>query len=374
MNSSNLFRCLVAGTTACCAVAILLTSCGDDKPTRPKPVKVDRLVLSRQRADWRTASRPDDGLVSSKLLWHNPPAVPVSDVYDTNSSGIIVPLRMVYRQNGLIFDSNRIKQGIALDQLTWKAIRCTTNTEIGWDMIRYFVIRCKATDMTMYVDIGRISDDLDGDSFDDDEDGSTGEWKNRELEWEEDVGLDGRPDYLEPGYDAATNPDPSGDNWFSASGGVANGNCPLPNCPTGWFDDIDDPMYYDYLNGTDGNISDIASLAVPDREQLSDDYFEVTNSYFSYRLNFASDTFLVPGSEYNGWATYRIPLKDSLALDTLVADQGLVPSWLRIRVIRIRFVSESVESEPPDTVLIADWRFEEYDVRAASQLTSERGR
>jgi hypothetical protein len=334
-------------------IVVLALACSDDKPTKPKPVPENPLVISLQRTDWRTASRPYDGLVSSKLLWHNSPPILVSDVYDTNSSAAISPLRLVYRYYGIEVEPGRVD--LVDEPYTWKAIRIPTNPDIDWSMVQYLTIRAKATAVSMYIDIGRISDDLNSDAEAYSEDVSF----NGHVEEEEDVGLDGRPDYLEPGYDAATNPDPSGDNWFTASGGTAVGVCPMPTCPIDWFDELDDPMYYDYLNGTEGNRFDIASLGQTDREQLSDEYFEVTNSYFSYRLNFASGTFLVPGSEYNGWATYRIPLKDSLALDSLVADQGLIPAWSQIRVMRIRFVSESVESEQPDTVLIAEWHFEE---------------
>lgn len=354
MNRSNLFRYLLVGSAAWAFIVILTLACGDDKPTKPKPVPANPLAISLQRVDWKTASRPYDGLVSSKLLWHNPPPIPVSDVYDTNLSAAISPLRMVYRYYGIDVEPGRVAP--VDEPYTWKAIRIPLKQDIDWSMVEYLTIRAKATAVSMYIDIGRISDDLDGDGIAFTEDLPP---MNGVLAEEEDVGLDGRANELEPGYDPGLYPDPSGDNWFTASGGTAIGVCPMPDCPTDWFDDLDDPMYYDYLNGTEGNRFDVASLGQPDREQLSDDYFEVTNGYFSYRLNFASGTFLVPGSEYNGWATYRIPLKDSLALDTLVADQGLIPSWSQIRVLRVRFVSESVESEPPDTVVIANWHFEE---------------
>ncbi|MBD3403130.1 cell surface protein SprA, partial [candidate division GN15 bacterium] len=115
----------------------------------------------------------------------------------------------------------------------------------------------------------------------------------------------------------------------------------------------DDSLYYEFLNGTEGNRRDATTQGLPDQEKLTGAFSE-TNEYFSFFLDLDNrpDSFRVEGSERNGWVTYRIPIRDSLAIDTIVGN----PQWDQINHIRVWFESDEMDDRE-DTLEIADWYF-----------------
>jgi len=155
----------------------------------------------------------------------------------------------------------------------------------------------------MYLDLGRISEDVIPNRNLDTEDKDLND--AIDTEGKEDTGLDGIPNALE--NDPATNPniteptgfpDPSNDNFaFNRSGSVK----------------ISD--YYN-INGTEGNaiLTDIGRL--PDTEDLNrNGNLDLVNSYFRYEIsldtNRLSNPFIKGGGDNEGWYLFRIPLKDT---------------------------------------------------------------
>ncbi|MDD4050657.1 MAG: cell surface protein SprA, partial [candidate division Zixibacteria bacterium] len=164
----------------------------------------------------------------------------------------------------------------------------------------------------IHIDLGRISDDINGNGVPDSEDKNG----NRTLEDDEDTGLDGKFDKDEPGGDdLARNPDPNGDNY--------------------------DENNIWKVNGTEGNRTDITFGGTrPDMENPDYDGFNKNNDYFSYRIDLSDTTqFYVPGTRNDAnWKTIRIPLRDVTTLDTVIGE----PAWNEIRNARIWFDSLSV--------------------------------
>ena len=186
------------------------------------------------------------------------------------------------------------------------------------------------------IDIGCISEDIDGDGELDTEDKKINGRYDNILTKDEDTGLDGMFDDQELDYYLTTagvditgmsveqkkskfrelfpdlDPDdPSGDNWDYST---------------------DDPENYTHINGTEGNSSDPAygGRPKPDTEDIDrNGVLDTRNAYFSYRIDLSSKHFEVPGTrnEATGWRLYRIPLRDSLFR---FVEDGKV--WRRIKV------------------------------------------
>lgn len=181
----------------------------------------------------------------------------------------------------------------------------------------------------LHFDLGKISEDINADNVLQTEDRNG----NRVLDNGEDVGLDGVPDSLEPGY-GPNNPDPNGDDWGT---------------------DID------HINGTEKNANDPGRLGRPDTEDLSNSgqlEGAGSDSYFDFEVDL-SDTarFGVPGSfHYNNnqrvprsgenralfWRLYRVPLKD-----TSFVRKVANPTWNAIQFVRLW-----VDSVPDTTRMI----------------------
>ncbi len=148
------------------------------------------------------------------------------------------------------------------------------------------------TNTKIYIDLGRISEDIIPNNKLDTED----KVKNGLLDEGEDTGIDGVLDFAEPDY-SATNPDPSGDNFRFVLTSSLN------------------PNDYANINGTQGNgeLSDNGRL--PDTEDLNNNgNLDVVDSYFRYEISLdtsrANNPFIAGGGDNAGWYLYKVPLKD----------------------------------------------------------------
>ncbi|UCG60657.1 MAG: cell surface protein SprA [Candidatus Zixiibacteriota bacterium] len=313
---------------------------------------LEELSLGTTRTRWKPTSRPYqlDGadfsnVVAAKMLWHSPREyVAVDEIYDRETAkgeGTIRTLRLIFRPD-------------PTGQPSWAGVMRYLGSILDAKRAQLFEVRLKKVDADdfnskLHFDFGIISEDLNGDGYAFTEDTND----NMAVSSDEDVGLDGLRDDQEPGYDPVTNPDPNGDNWYS----LGDGKCPFGNA----CDDINwesDQWYYEFLNGTEGNIRDPSVAGIPDAENLSRGAsgMERNNVYFSFSLDLGSDRFLVPNSEKNGWVTYRIPIRDSAAVDGLISDTEGEPDWSNIKHVRVWFESGLGQTDH-DTLQIADWYF-----------------
>jgi len=165
----------------------------------------------------------------------------------------------------------------------------------------------------VYIDIGRISEDvIPNRTLDtEDKDGNDA----IDVDGKEDTGIDGLTDDQERVNFNSTDSDPSGDNFtFTQTASIKS-----------IFD------YYS-INGAQGNaiLSDIGRL--PDTEDLNrNGNINLINSFFRYEIpldtSASTNKFISGGGDNAGWYLYRIPLKDTL---TKVGD----PSFTTVEAIR----------------------------------------
>ncbi len=305
---------------------------------------LEQLSLGTTRTQWTMASEPAqlDGqdYVRGKMLWHTPDStVYVEDVYDRESAqgeGTLRILRLIYRPY------NHAHPGDA-PVPSWAGIMRYFGSRVDAERAQLFEVRAMGSHGRLHFDFGKINEEIIVNNKNDTED-----WDgNRAVTEEEDVGLDSLPDEQEIGYNAATNPDPNGDNWFFRG----QGKCPVPGGCNGW-ETWNDSLYYEFLNGTEGNRLDGAVTGLPDEENLSNSNLNTINNYFSFVVDFASDSFLVENSERNGWVTYRIPVRDPLA----IADSVGKPLWNQVTHVRVWFESDPGVTQT-DTIKVADWYF-----------------
>ncbi len=93
-------------------------------------------------------------------------------------------------------------------------------------------------------------------------------------------------------------------------------------------DYIENDYYHGGINGTEKNrIWDTEDI---DRNGI---FNLSTNIYYSFSVHLDSSRYLVEGGLKNNWKMFRIPLKDSLARDTVFG----LPNWQNIKFVRIWF-------------------------------------
>jgi hypothetical protein len=96
-------------------------------------------------------------------------------------------------------------------------------------------------------------------------------------------------------------------------------------------DGNDDYAENDYTGGINGSeMNRLWNTEDIDRNGILNN----DNIYYSYSVNLDSDTFLVGEAQLQpGWKMYRIPIKDSLKIDTIFGQ----PDWRNIRYVRVWF-------------------------------------
>ena len=344
-------------------------------------VTEDDPALPLTRTDWHVSSMPaqlDDNYIRGRLLWHTPrDLVRIEDVWDREAAqgqGVLRTFRIILRPQHFTVDTVSVGNKLHFDTTfglkSWAGVTCYLG-DYGYyihDTTQYFELRARAASGRMHLEFGRIDEDVNGDGWAASEDGIGTGARNGVCEEEEDVGLDMLRDQDESYYDPATNPDPNGDNWYFLN----DGKCPLPPDQCENIDWDDESIRYEWLNGTEGNIDDPRAQGRPDAEALSGYGFNQINSYFSYVIDFESDSFRVPDSDWphdvseeRRWWTYRIPIRDTAALDEMVDEDG-TPDWTRITHSRVWFEDETTENDIWDTVEIADWRFLQTGIELGS--------
>ncbi len=179
---------------------------------------------------------------------------------------------------------------------------------------RFIEIWARGSKGDLKIDIGSISEDINGNGILDTEDEPIPGQGHGDgvLTADEDTGIDGRTDaeeklyYRQLGdeaedtatknyyYELADRSDPEGDNFFYKSGDKNN---------------------YAGINGTEKNASDGDRLGFPDTEDINGNgVLDTTNSYYEYSLSFndPNDPYLVedsvPSGDQYGWRLFRIPL------------------------------------------------------------------
>jgi len=362
--------------------------------------------LGTVRTNWTLSSVPvqvessPETWARGTIRWHNPPAISREEVYRSETAagqGALYPLRLIFRPHGYKYTgSPQDPCSDSLPSASWGGMMRSFVGRLDEKRIQMFEIRAKGGKGVLHVDFGRISEDVNGNGKDDNEDQSYPPNYTLDVDLangiNEDVGLDltkdaDETDVCNRSYNSATNPDPARDNWWYEGHGKGAGsnNSRPPVSEDVWsspgyqarVNDANDWMHYEWQNGTEGNIDDDVVQGLPDKEGLLSRVSEKTNAYFTFRLPLDTvialeSGFLVPGSGRNGWYTYRVPVREPEILDTV--SEGLSPSWNEVKHVRVWFEMDTLAVDSMasmDSVLIADWGFVQsnwHDTLLASPL------
>ena len=328
-----------------------------------------------------------DDWARGTLRWHNPPAILREDVWPGETQagqGALSPLRLIFRPHG--YRSTGPADDPCLDSAATKSWGGIMTVDVPRSLPRspmvYFDIRAKATGGILHLDFGWINENIDGDGAGDNEDQS--QPPNDYIDYDpseginEDTGLDTLLDAEEVGrcgsaYNAETNPDPAGDDWwFEGEGKGAGADNRRPPVPLEvWqnseyqtrVDDANDWLHYEWINGTEGNINDQAVQGLPDREDLASNGLNIVDAYFEFTVPLQADStnpYVVAGSEYNGWHTYRLSIDWPVQYDVVKSHPALEVAWkyfthMRVWLEQPGYAADSLADM--DSVWIADWRF-----------------
>ena len=258
-----------------------------------------------------------------KMYWYNP----YSQVLTNN---IWPNISTSQRAQNLTTDVLVLKyqpqefQSITSPDSLWAGI--TTPMFIGdYDQTRtrFFEIWIKGNDGNLTIDLGKISEDYNGNGFLNTEDVPEAGLAlgNGFLEDNEDTGLDGCFNEFENGFGGCL------ENGFTYQQLRDNGESILINT----FSDVDinDPngddwnylegsSDYEKVNGTEGNGTGDRIQAggkYPDTEDLDKSGFlDKTNNYFTKTISLSDSTYVAGSTEVNGmktgWRLIRVPLSD----------------------------------------------------------------
>jgi cell surface protein SprA len=291
----------------------------------------DSYSLGVFRENWTLSSKPiglDPTRLRGRLIWYNPwNQVPTNQIWnkevDPTQQGTHTLWLKYYpakidRRDGTIpsdtvnFDPAECWAGI---------MRYMTAGSANQEQAQLLELRVNGQKGILHIDMGNISEDINGNNALDSEDKQeNGRYINQIIDPGEDIGIDGIKNTEEPGYDQAMNPDPNGDDWEYTEGS-------------------DD---YSRINGTEANALDPNRSGKPDTEDLFyNGSLDNKNNYYSYKIDLDKGTFLVEGSENDyKWRTFRIPIKDTAAIDTVIG----APLWTQINFVRMWIESPNGDS------------------------------
>jgi cell surface protein SprA len=301
------------------------------------------------RRFWKESSAPLDSTTGtalnqrhrSRLVWYNPygkiatkaiwPNLSTSTRAANTTTDILV----------LNYTTRSHQAGVPRDSL-WAGIATSFHSgDFDQTQSKFFEIWLRGNEGKLTVDMGKISEDRNGDNLLNTEDvpqaGLT--IGNTVLDPGEDKGVDGCTDEYEDGWGGCLDEngptyseylaggeqelinrgadvdeqDPNGDNWYYSEGSSD----------------------YSKVNGTEGNGSGVQQQQggkYPDTEDLDQTgYLDITNDYFTNTITLNDTTYLAGETEDNGvptgWRLYRVPLSHFRKIRDI--------EWNEIRTLRL---------------------------------------
>ena len=204
---------------------------------------------------------------------------------------------------------------------------------------KFFEIWIKGNDGNLTVDLGKISEDWNGDGVLNTEDKAEAGFVqgNDILDNGEDVGLDGARDDYEDGWGGALDSTGLTFQQYLANGETVFINPAVediedPNSDNWFYDDQQNISNYTKVNGTQGNIN-ASGGRYPDTEDLDrSGFIDKTNNYFTKTFPLDQSKYFVTETEESdgtqtGWQLFRIPLTHFEQVNTV--------DWSEIRYIRL---------------------------------------
>ena len=271
--------------------------------------------LSVRRGVWTLSSSPQDKelLQRCKMWWYNPyDQVLIKDIWPnkevernaerTNVLELKFFPREPHQPSNQDFDSSFVDN-------SWNGImRPLYPGAYDQTRAKFLEIWVWGDRGILHVDLGEISEDLNGDKVLNTEDKPRNGQRDGILDDDEDLGLDTMTDVQEQGYYQSNLPDPSGDNW-----------------------NYDNHYDYSHINGTQGNRDDPDRGRRPDTEDInSNSVLDLINSYYEYDIDLSRTEFLGDLTDTSGWRLYRVPLKETVNYIKVGE-----PDWTDIRFARL---------------------------------------
>jgi hypothetical protein len=276
--------------------------------------------LSIRRGSWTLCSPPQDRTLTDqcRLWWYNPyDQVLVTDIWPNKETE-----RNEERTNILqlqFFPSKPQRPSNAqFDSLAgegnWNGIqRALYPGAYDQSRTKFLELWVQGSQGILHIDLGEISEDLNGDRILNTEDKPRNGQRDGILDDDEDLGLD------------TLNNDQERVFW----------NC--PSCADASGDDWNYDNRYDYshINGTQGNREDPDRGRRPDTEDInSNSVLDLTDNYFQFTVDLSQRRYLATENE-KGWKLYRIPLADPVNY-VKVGE----PNWTNVRFSRVWITSD----------------------------------
>jgi len=315
------------------------------------------------RRYWKMASAPVDfatgrivdQVYRTNMWWYNPYGQTLTkNIWPNQSTSLqagnettdILMLQMKKRKH---------QEAMATDSL-WAGITTTFYSgDYDQTKSKFFEIWINGSKGNLTVDIGKISEDQDGNGLLNTEDKAESlPIGNGLLDDGEDTGLDGCFDEYEDGWGGCLS-DSTYDEYYELYETTSN-SVPINPLVDNRDDPNNDNWYYEEssnkyekINGTEGNGSGSQIQEgglYPDTEDLDrSGFLDNKNDYFSASLDLADTTYLagitVKNGSPTGWKLYRIPLTHFKALNQI--------SWGDVK--NLRLVWSGVQLEENSEVL-----------------------
>jgi hypothetical protein len=255
----------------------------------------EALNLSVMRTTWTKSSSPldeaneplPDSTTRGNLIWYNPwDRVEIQDIWPNKQTlseeSSIHTLNLEFTPDTSLSASSEEQWGGIMRYFS----------QGYWDQRRskYLELWVRGEEGILNIDLGIISEDIDGDGILDTEDKIRNGVRDGILDEDEDTGLDGVAGKDGTGVVG----DAGDDDWY--------------------YDTSVNKYDYRRINGTEGNADDPDAGRRPDTEDLDKSgYLEAENGYFQFSIDLSDTVNQVVGTESNGWRLYRVALRDSLA-------------------------------------------------------------
>ncbi len=278
--------------------------------------------LSIRRGVWTLSSPPEgrENDARCRMWWYNPyHRVLITDIWPnkeverTEDKTNVLTLRLFpdepHRPSDTHFDDSTEVSS------RWNGImRAFFAGAYDQTRTKFLEIWLKGEKGVLNIDLGQISEDIDGDGIPDTEDKEKNGQRDGLLDDDEDTGLDGMTNKEEQVYYNSDLSDPAGDDWSYEH-------------KTGAEEE------YAHINGTQGNRLDPDRLERIDTEDInSNSVLDVANNYYHFSIDLSdpSSKFLADPEDNKGWRLYRIPLKEP----GNYTEEGS-PDWNDIRFARV---------------------------------------
>lgn len=281
------------------------------------------------RRNWTTSSVPP-GLDESErayMFWYNPyGGISTKNIWPEKETSVRTQNNTTDILN-IVVDPRKVvgtRQPLPADSVWGGLMRSLPSSYRDQTESKFIEVWARGSSGRIHIDLGLISEDVNGDKVLNTEDEKRGGIRNGLLDEGEDVGLDGKgdneevavyggdtlrassPDSLFEKYDLQVG-DPAGDNYQYSSAG-------------------DKRFQYRHINGTQGNRQESGGQ-IPDTEDINrNNILDRQEHFFAYSfpLDTTDNPYYVTQTrypdndefpanvrgKYTGWKLYRIPLSD----------------------------------------------------------------